>query len=67
MDHSPNTDQIIVENIAKRDKVVLINAANKLVKEECRKICKRGSGSILQKKEHHDFLRFSWENYYYEL
>lgn len=67
MDQSPNTDQIIVENIAKRDKVVLINAANKLVKEECRKICKRGSGSILQKKEHHDFLRFSWENYYYEL
>lgn len=28
---------------------------------------RRGSGSILQKKEHHDFLRFSWENYYNEL
>lgn len=67
MDHSPNTDHIIVENIAKRNKVVLINTANRLVKEECRTICKRGSGSIPQKKEHHDFLRFSWENNYHEL
>lgn len=67
MDHSPNTDHMIVENIAKRNKVVLINTANRLVKEEYRKICKRESGSIPQKKEHHDFLRFSWENYYHEL
>lgn len=67
MDHSPNTNQIIVENIAKQNKVVLINTANRLVKEECRKICKRGSGSILQKKEHHDFLRFYSENLLHEL
>lgn len=67
VDHSPNTDKIIAENIAKRNGPVLISSANKLLKEECRKVCKRGSQSILQNKEHNDFLKFSWENFYDEL
>lgn len=67
VNHSPNTDKIIVENIAQLNESVFITTANNLLKGECRKVCKRGSRSILQNKEHHDFLKFSWENFYYEL
>lgn len=65
--HSPNNDNNIIENIAKLNESVLITIANNLLKGECRKVCKRGSRSILQNKKHRDFIKFSWEHFYYEL
>lgn len=60
-------EKVVVDTIAESCPMVVINAAAKIVKDECDKLCKRGSGTILQKKEHTDLFSFSWKKMYDEL
>jgi hypothetical protein len=43
------------------------NDAENTILDECRNICKRNSGSILQDRSHDDILQFSWDKLENEL
>ena len=62
-----NVEKVIVNIIAESCPSLVFDATAKMIKAECNKICKRGSGTILQKKEHIDFFSFSWKKLYEEL
>lgn len=67
VDHSPNMDKIIIHQMSKLNTTEFMHTASELIKEECVKICKRGSPTIFQKKDLEHFLQFSWENVHKEL
>lgn len=62
-----NVDTVIVDSLCNSNPMAVINGAVNIVKEESRKISKRGSGSYMQRKEYADFFNFQWENLYSEL
>lgn len=62
-----NVEKGVLNIIAESSPLMVMNAAAKIVKEESGKLCKRGSGTILQKKEYSDIFSFNWKNLYDEL
>ncbi|XP_061185175.1 uncharacterized protein LOC133193230 [Saccostrea echinata] len=57
-----NVDKTIVNTLCQQNPNIVVNAVTKIIEDECSKICHRGSGSFLQKKEYEDFINFEWEN-----
>lgn len=51
-----NTNKVIVDSLCQSDIAVVTDGIADHVKLECERLCKRGSGSILQKKGYTDFL-----------
>ncbi|XP_056006722.1 uncharacterized protein LOC125651350 [Ostrea edulis] len=62
-----NTETVIVDILRKSSPLELVRGSQKIVQEECKAICKRGSGSLLQKKSNADFFSFRWENLHKQL
>lgn len=57
-----NVDSAIVEALCQSNPACIITGAAKIVKLESVKVCKRGSGCPLQKKDYSDFFNFSWDH-----
>lgn len=56
-----DVDRIIIETISNKNPSAFVNRTTHLIREEAHTICKRGSESLLRKKEYEDFLSFSWD------
>ncbi|KAL4237208.1 hypothetical protein ACF0H5_005588 [Mactra antiquata] len=40
---------------------VIINSAATIIQDECKKLCKRGSGSMLQNTSYDGLINFTWD------
>ena len=62
-----NINRIILETISRESPVEIVNRTAQIVKEESHAICKRGSQTLLRKKDYEDFFTFTWEQLNNEL
>jgi hypothetical protein len=62
-----NINRIIMETISRESPVEIVNRTAQIVKEESHAICKRGSQTLLRKKDYEDFFTFTWEQLNNEL
>lgn len=56
-----NVDKCILDILSNSVPELVSSAASKIVSKECQRLCKRGSGSILQTKSYDSIFRFTWD------
>ncbi len=62
-----NVEKVVVDHVKRSSPKLIVDASATIVKIECQQQCKRGSGTVLQAKDHDDFFTFSWDRMYKEL
>lgn len=62
-----NVELGIVAIISDYNKDAVSSVCCKIISKECKELCRRNSGSVLQKKGHHDLMNFSWDKFNQEL
>lgn len=64
---SSNSDKLIVDAICKTNPFEIVNGCRRIIQEESACISKRGSGTVLQKKDYTNFFNFNWDDFNDEL
>ena len=62
-----NTDCVVADILCKSKPNEIIRCSQKIVQEESRNISKRGSGTVLQKKNYENVFNFQWEEFHQNL
>jgi hypothetical protein len=57
----------IISFLSETNKREIVNAASLIIASESKELCKKNSGSILQRKDHDSMLEFSWDEFHKEL
>lgn len=56
-----DSEKTILENLCSSHPKLVTNRVAKIIMEESRDLCKRGSGSLLQKKDFQDVFKYKWD------
>lgn len=62
-----NVEKCIIDIIGKSGPDHITSLASKIVSDECAKLCKRGSGTVLQENSYEGIFSFSWDKFYTEI
>ena len=62
-----NVERCIIHILKKTSPKDVVSAASEILSLECKTICKRGSGSILQDRSYDGILSFSWDKLHEEI
>ena len=64
---SGKASKSIISILSETNKEEIVNAASLIIASESKDLCKKHSGSILQKKDNDSILEFSWDMFHKEL
>lgn len=60
-------DSVVADILYKSNPKEIIRCSQKIVQEESKNISKRGSGTVLQKKDYENVFSFQWEQFHQNL